>query len=370
MRDESPDQKSRLGYTVRHTVLVLALFVVSPFLCSQTPSPQLQHTRKEEVDKRTEHSTCYAVQVGAYKERAEAGAMLEKLAEGFPYRMTLTQVGTRDNTWWRLRVLATARVEALKISERLLAEQGVQAWIVPIPCAYSAKGRLDRTILAPHTETPEPANPALIKEVVLPPRESHVSIAAPRAESPALSERTVWVATIATFLDTAFVVLLIFILYFQRKQIREALRRSEQRRMERRTPARVPLELSSLGEPSIQEITCTENVSSHGARVVTRSSWRLDEGVLVTFLRGDLRIRARIAYLKPSTGAFVVGLQFSTGDGSELAALPAVQIRGATQTMGEICKTKGGQISELLRENLTTHCGICDRDFSLLSLPS
>lgn len=333
---------------MRQTVLVLALFVVSPVLCSQTPSPQLQHTRKEEVDKGTEHSTCYAVQVGAYKERAEAGAMLEKLTEGFPYRMMLTQVSTRDNTWWRLRVLATARVEALKVSERLLAEQGIQASIVPIPCAYSAKGRLDRTILAPHTETPEAANPALNKEVVPSPRESHVSIAAPRAESPALSERTVWVATIATFLDTAFVVLLIFILCFQRKQIREALRRSEQRRMERRTPARVPLELSSLGEPSIQEITCTENVSSHGARVVTRSSWRLDDGVLVKFLRGDLRIRARIAYLKPSTGAFVVGLQFSTGDGSELAALPAVQIRGATQvTMGKICKLRYASCEQL-----------------------
>jgi cell division septation protein DedD len=320
-------------------VLVLALFVLSPFLCSQTPSPQLQHVRKEEVDKRTEHSTCYAVQVGAYKERAEAGAMLEKLAKEFPYRMMLTQVGTRDNTWWRLRVLATARVEALNVSERLLAEQGVQSWIVPIPCAYSIKGRLNRTILAPHTETPGPANPALTKkEVVSPPRESHVSSTAPKAESPALSERTVWVATIATFLGTAFVVLSIFILCFQRKQIRKALKRSEQRRMERRTPARVPLELSSLGEPSIQEITCTENVSSHGARVVTRSSWRLGDGVSVKFLRGDLRTRARIVYLKPSTGAFVVGLQFSTGDRSELAALPAVEIRGATQviTMGEI----------------------------------
>jgi hypothetical protein len=260
--------------------------------------------------------------------------MLEKLAKGFSYRMMLTQVGTRDNTWWRLRVLATARVEALKVSERLLAEQGVQSWIVPIPCAYSAKGGLDRTILAPHTETPEPANPALIKEVVPPPTESHVSISAPRAESPALSERTVWAATIATFLGTAFVVLSIFILYFQRKQIRKALKRSEQRRMERRTPVRVPLELSSLGEPSIQEITCTENVSSHGACVVTRSSWCLNDGVLVKFLRRDLRIRARIAYLKPSTGAFVVGLQFSTGDGSELAALPAVQIRGTQVTIG------------------------------------
>jgi cell division septation protein DedD len=321
-------------------VLVLALLVVSPVFCSQTLSPagQLQHTTKKEVDKkRTEHSTCYAVQVGAYKERAEVGAMLDKLAEGFPYRMMLTQVGARDNMRWRLRVLATSRVEALKVSERLLAEQGVQAWIIPIPCAYSVKGRLNRTILALHTETPEPANPALIKEVVPPPRESHVSTTALKAESPALSERTVWVITIATFLDTAFVVLLICILYFQREQIREALRRPKQRRMERRTAARVPLELSSLCEPSIREITRTENVSSHGARVVTRSSWRLNDGVLVKFLRGGLRTRARVAYLKPSTGAFVVGLQFSTGDRSELAALPAVQIRGATQvTMGEI----------------------------------
>jgi hypothetical protein len=322
-------------------VLVLALLVVSPVLCSQTLSPagQLQQTTKKEVDKkRTEHSTCYAVQVGAYKERAEVGAMLDKLAEGFPYRMMLTQVGARDNMRWRLRVLATSRVEALKVSERLLAEQGVQAWTIPIPCAYSVKGRLNRTILAPHTETPGPANPALTKkEVVSPPRESHVSTTAPKAESPALSEITVWVTTIATFLDTASVVLLICILYFQREQIREALRRPKQRRMERRTAARVPLELSSLGEPSIREITRTENVSSHGARVVTRSSWRLGDGVSVKFLRGDLRTRARIAYLKPSTGAFVVGLQFSTGDRSELAALPAVQIRGATQvTMGEI----------------------------------
>ncbi|MFY9532227.1 MAG: SPOR domain-containing protein [Candidatus Acidiferrales bacterium] len=90
---------------------------------------------KKAVDtKSTEPSTCYAVQVGAYDGRAEATAMLKQLMQAFPYRMALSQVVTPDKTRWRLRVLATSKVEALKVSGRLLGEQGIKAWIDPTPC--------------------------------------------------------------------------------------------------------------------------------------------------------------------------------------------------------------------------------------------
>ena len=307
MRCESANQKVGPGCMLRCAPLILALLAVSPVFSFESSSPvgQLQHATNEIEKKSTEHSICFAVQVGAYKERPEVGAMLDKLAQEFPYRMMVTQVGTGDKTRWRLRVLATSRVEAFMISERLLAEQGVEAWIVPIPCTHWVNGKQEPSI-------PAPSDPPLTKEqVVAPPRETEV-ISRP-VESPApLSERMVWLITITTFLVTAFVVLLICILHFQRLQIREALRKHGQRRMEKRIPARIPLKLSSLGEPVIHEIAFTENVSSRGARVATQSGWRPEDNVLVKLLRGGMRTHARIAYLETSSGVFAIGLQFST----------------------------------------------------------
>jgi hypothetical protein len=86
------------------------------------------------VETRRSEPSCFAVQVGAYEDRAEATVMLNRLMQAFPDPMTLSQVVTRDKTRWRLRVLATSRLEALKVSGRLLGEQGIKAWIVPIPC--------------------------------------------------------------------------------------------------------------------------------------------------------------------------------------------------------------------------------------------
>src|SRR5690242_12777068 len=57
--------------------------------------------------------------------------------------------------------------------------------------------------------------------------------------------------------------------FSQKDQIRAALRGPEQQRKEPRTPRRVALELSGSDKPLIYEITITENVSRHGARVVT-----------------------------------------------------------------------------------------------------
>lgn len=122
----------------------MALLTLSVALCWQMGCAAGQVLLQPEVEKEvTRHSTCYAVQVGAYEKRAEAVAMMIKLAQTFSYPMALTQVDARDNVRWRLRVLASSRDEALKASERLLAEQGIHGWMVPMSC----KEKLDDLVL-------------------------------------------------------------------------------------------------------------------------------------------------------------------------------------------------------------------------------
>lgn len=94
----------------------------------------------------------------------------------------------------------------------------------------------------------------------------------------------VWVITVAVFLGTLVTSVSMFFIFSRREQIREALRKSEHvrmHRMESRTRARVEVELSSPNGPSSNEITLTENVSRHGARVVTKRRWQPSDGVIV-----------------------------------------------------------------------------------------
>ena len=81
----------------------------------------------------------------------------------------------------------------------------------------------------------------------------------------------IWLITIVIFLGAVVAVMLVFWFFsIKREQILAALRKPEQQRMEARIPARVQLELTGLDEPLNCEITFTENVSRHGARVVTK----------------------------------------------------------------------------------------------------
>src|SRR5258707_167711 len=90
----------------------------------------------------------------------------------------------------------------------------------------------------------------------------------------------IWLITIVIFLGAVLAVMLVFWFLFQREQILAALRKPEQQRMEARIPTRVDLELSGPDEPLIYEITFTENVSRHGARVVTKKRLRPNACVL------------------------------------------------------------------------------------------
>ena len=60
-------------------------------------------------------------------------------------------------------------------------------------------------------------------------------------------------------------------------------------RIEKRLPTSVPVYLASLDEPRSRERTVTENVSPHGARVVSQRFWQSGEESLVTPLGGNFR---------------------------------------------------------------------------------
>lgn len=202
-------------------MLILALLVASPVFCSQATAlgerVQRTTTKNDAENKRAEHSACYAVQVGAYEDRAEVAGKLDKLAREFPHRMMLTQVSTSDKTLWRLRVLATSQAEAKRVSERLSTERGIQPWIIPIACADSASGRLDRARLARRIETPKRGSARLVEGTAsFLTRKSQASVSVSEMEGPArVNDRMVWLMTIGTFLVTASVVFLVFTLYFR-----------------------------------------------------------------------------------------------------------------------------------------------------------
>src|SRR5215469_1040879 len=106
--------------------------------------------------------------------------------------------------------------------------------------------------------------------------------------------------------------MLVFLFFFQREQIQAILRRRIEQRVEARIPKRVGLQLSGPDEPLIYEITFTENVSRHGARVVAKKPWHPNDSILVKLPEESLPSHARITYCQPLKGdEFAMGLQFS-----------------------------------------------------------
>ena len=121
----------------------------------------------------------------------------------------------------------------------------------------------------------------------------------------------VWFTTILIFFGTAIAVMLVFC-FFQRERILAALNRPEEHRLETRVQRRVGLELSGPDKPLIYEITFTENVSPHGARVLSKRRWSPNDSVLVKLPQEGCPSRARITYCQPlEEDEFATGLQFS-----------------------------------------------------------
>ena len=73
----------------------------------------------------------------------------------------------------------------------------------------------------------------------------------------------------------------------------------------------MPLQITSVLDPSAAERTKTENVCSIGVRVLTQRARDLNERLMITSLMGDLRALARVVYCQRlADGHFAVGLQF------------------------------------------------------------
>ncbi len=82
------------------------------------------------------------------------------------------------------------------------------------------------------------------------------------------------------------------------------------RRIESRTATTVAVMLSIPDDPPTVEIASTENISPHGARVVTKRRWQPNDRVIVKSLQGDLGSRGRVVYCEPlEKKAFAIGLE-------------------------------------------------------------
>jgi hypothetical protein len=88
-------------------------------------------------------------------------------------------------------------------------------------------------------------------------------------------------------------------------------------RSEARTSVMEAVQLSGLDHPFITEPTNTQDISSHGARVMTQRIWQPGSRLLIKSLRGDFWARARVVYWKSfSSSRFAIGLEFVTQAGA------------------------------------------------------
>ena len=89
------------------------------------------------------------------------------------------------------------------------------------------------------------------------------------------------------------------------------------KRIEDRMPMRVTVDLSSLDVRTPAQEGITENVSSRGARVLTKKPWKPNDRLNVRSLLGNFRSRARVVYCVPVEGnQFAIGLQLFAAAGN------------------------------------------------------
>ena len=84
-------------------------------------------------------------------------------------------------------------------------------------------------------------------------------------------------------------------------------------RMEKRIPIAIVVRLThAQDQPASEpELTYTDNVSAHGARVVSSRPWQIGEVAQVTSLRDEITIRGKVAYcLMLPDNRYFIGLNF------------------------------------------------------------
>jgi hypothetical protein len=88
------------------------------------------------------------------------------------------------------------------------------------------------------------------------------------------------------------------------------------RRLENRTSLSIRVDLCSLDVRHPAQEALTENVSTHGARVVSTTPWKRNDRLNLWSLPGDFRARARVIYCEPlGRHSFAIGLQLLAASG-------------------------------------------------------
>jgi hypothetical protein len=83
-------------------------------------------------------------------------------------------------------------------------------------------------------------------------------------------------------------------------------------RAEPRMSTNTVANLQSAEEPSLSETVVFENISEHGARLITSRRWPAGKRVIVSDSLVSFRTRAEVVYCAPySALRFAVGVKFS-----------------------------------------------------------
>jgi hypothetical protein len=83
--------------------------------------------------------------------------------------------------------------------------------------------------------------------------------------------------------------------------------------MEKRLPIAIVVRLTQAQGPPANgaELTCTDNVSAHGARVVSSRPWQPGEVAQVTSLKDEITIRGKVVYCqKLPDDRYLIGMNF------------------------------------------------------------
>ena len=82
-------------------------------------------------------------------------------------------------------------------------------------------------------------------------------------------------------------------------------------RVEKRIPMEIPVLIDGHRRAPGSESTFTENVSAHGARVVSVRRWEQGEPLTFASRTGEFRSSARVAYCQPlQSDGFAIGVEF------------------------------------------------------------
>jgi hypothetical protein len=86
--------------------------------------------------------------------------------------------------------------------------------------------------------------------------------------------------------------------------------------MEKRLPISIVVHLTKMQDQFVDgtELTYTDNLSSHGARVISRRPWQDGELAQVTPLTGEMPLRGKVVYChKLPDERYCIGLNFQNG---------------------------------------------------------